>query len=219
MAKQRSKRQERRQRALERKLGDLAYYEAIKRDATKLLQEIAALEKRLGFSRVAAVLFVALGAAPAFAQEAAPSVQAENWVQALLGLVVTGILLPLARELFGLVKAKAEGTRFSGAVNRVSELVESKVAWVHAKLQEAASDGKVTQEEWQTIANELLDQLPSEALGILRAQLGSGVAEWVAGRLMVRFTAQARAVEAAAAAAATVPNVDAAKAHPLWKEP
>lgn len=174
-----------------------------------------ALSLTAKYTKVLAWLFVGaigLGALPAFAQEAAPSVQAENWVQALLGIVVTGVILPLARELFGVLKAKAEGTRYSGAVNAVSSLVESRVAWIQMRVQEAASDGKVTKEEWQAIAKDLVTQLPAETLEVLRKHLGAGVVEWVAGMLLDRFTARARADSAAAAAVAAVPNADAAMA-------
>ena len=77
-----------------------------------------------------------------------------NWTEiiiVLIGLVFTGILIPLVRKLFQWLDAKTEDTVWNKVVNELREVADNAVAYTQQSfvdaLKEKAEDGKLTPEE------------------------------------------------------------------------
>lgn len=162
-------------------------------------------------------LLLAFVGLPAFAQDAAPAAPAG--VSPVVAFLVDHLFELLASTVlpavFLWVRTHTRGTAFESSVSVAESFIASRLALVRPLLLEAlANDGKVDSAELARIRDAVLKDLPAGLLAPLQAQLGDGFGTWLEGFIMRLVTDAVRkeAEAAGAAAAAKVPDVDAAVA-------
>lgn len=93
-----------------------------------------------------------------------------DWTEILIvvvGLVFTGILIPLVRVAFKWLVAKTEQTRWQKIVHQLSVVADNAVAYTQASfvdaLKEKAADGKLTLDEAKEAVGVAIDYVKANS--------------------------------------------------------